>query len=51
MWSVASLEKTWAYSVYSARRVFFGLVNSACMARSVDMVSLWRVAVARGVMK
>ena len=48
---MASLEKTWAYSAYSAGRVFFDFVASACMARSIDMVSLFRVAVARGVRK
>ena len=37
--------------MYSAGRVFFGFVASACMARSVDMVNLLRVAAARGVMK
>ena len=37
--------------MYSAGRVFFGLATSACMARSVDMVSLLRVAVVRGVIK
>ena len=31
--------------------VFFGFIASACMARSVDMVNLLRVAVARGVIK
>ena len=39
------------YSAYSARRVFFGFAASACMARSVDIVNLLRVAAARGVMK
>ena len=48
---MVSLEKTCTYSVYSAGRVFFGFVASACMARSVDMVSLLRVAAARGVIK
>ena len=51
MWSVASFEKTCAYSAYSAERVFFGFTTSACMARSADMVNLLRVAAARGVMK
>ena len=37
--------------MYSAGRVFFGFVASTCMARSVDMVNLLRVAAARGVMK
>ena len=37
--------------MYSAGRVFFGFVASACMVRSVDMVNLLRVAVARGVIK
>ena len=48
---VASLEKTGAYSAYSAGRVFLGLAALAFMARSVDVVSFQRVAVARGVMK
>ena len=37
--------------MYSVGRVFFGFATSACIARSVDMVSLLRVAVARGVRK
>ena len=37
--------------MYAAERVFFGFIVSACMARSVDMVNLFRVAAARGVMK
>ena len=37
--------------MYSAGRVFFGFAASACMARSVDMVSLLRVAAVRGVIK
>ena len=39
------------YSTYSAGRVFLGFVTSACMARSIDMVSLLRVVAARGVRK
>ena len=48
---MASFEKTWAYSMYSAGRVFFGFATSAYIARLVDMVSLLRVAAARGVIK
>ena len=39
------------YSAYSVGRVFFGFVASACMARSVDMANLLRVAAVRGVIK
>ena len=45
---MTSFEKTCTYLVYSTRRVFLGFTTSACMARSVDMVNLLRVAVARG---
>ena len=37
--------------MYSVGRVFFGFAASACMARSVDTVSLLRIVAARGVMK
>ena len=46
---MASLENTWAYSVYSGGRVFLGFSASAFMARSMDMVSLLIVAEAAGV--
>ena len=49
MWSVASLEKTWANSAYSAGRVFLGFSALAFIARSVDMVSLLTVTVVAGV--
>ena len=48
---MASFEKTCVYSVYSARSVFLGFAASTCIAKSVGMVSLFRVAAARGVMK
>ena len=48
---MASFEKTCVYSAYLAGRVFLGFITSACIAKSVDMVSLFRVAAARGVMK
>ena len=40
MWSVASLEKTWAKSAYSNRSETLDLTFSVAMASSVAMVSL-----------
>ena len=40
MWSVASLEKTWAKSAYSDGSETFGFIFSVVMASSVAVVSL-----------